>query len=104
MYHLTAENFDREALRADGSAVVMFYEKWCPKCSMTRPVVEETEKKYAGKIRFFETEISEAPGLAERYGADVVPAFLFVKNGTVKGFMKGVPGEKILEKRIEELL
>ena len=45
MYHLTEESFDIEVLREKGAVVVMFYERWCPKCSMTKPIVEELEKK-----------------------------------------------------------
>ena len=41
MYHLTEESFDIEVLREKGAVVVMFYERWCPKCSMTKPIVEE---------------------------------------------------------------
>ena len=104
MYHLTEENFDIEVLKETGAVVVMFYEKWCPKCSMTRPVVEELEQKYRGKIKFCEAELSETPHLAASYGADIVPTFLFVKKGEVKASMKGVGGEKILEKRMKELL
>lgn len=104
MFCLTKNDFQEKVLCKEGAAVVMFYEKWCPKCSMTRPIVEEIEEKYKGKIRFFEVEITENPALAAAYKTDIVPAFLFVKNGRIQGFMKGVPGEKILEKRIRELL
>ena len=56
------------------------------------------------KIRFFEAEISEEPALAARCGADIVPAFLFARDGRIRGFMKGAVGEETLEKRIRELL
>ena len=37
-------------------------------------------------------------------GADIVPAFLLVRGGAVKAFMKGVVGDEVLEKRLKELL
>lgn len=104
MYHLTEENFDIEVLREAGAVVVMFYEKWCPKCSMTRPYAEELEEKYRGRVRFCEVEVEESPRLAAVYGADIVPAFLLVRGGAVKAFMKGVVGDEVLEKRLKELL
>ena len=104
MYHLTEESFDIEVLREKGAVVVMFYERWCPKCSMTKPIVEELEKKYRGRIKFCEVEVAENPRLAVACGADIVPAFLFVKGGAVEASMKGTTGEKILEKRLKELL
>lgn len=104
MRRLTEEMFEREILQTPGAAAVWFYERLCPKCAMTRPFVEEIEKKYKKKIRFFETEISEEPALAARCGADIVPAFLFARDGRIRGFMKGAVGEGTLEKRIRELL
>ena len=100
MYHLTEENFDIEVLRETGAVVVMFYEK----CSMTRPYAEELEEKYRGRVRFCEVEVEESPRLAAVYGADIVPAFLLVRGGAVKAFMKGVVGDEVLEKRLKELL
>ena len=93
MYHLTEESFDIEVLREKGAVVVMFYERWCPKCSMTKPIVEELEKKYRGRIKFCEVEVAENPRLAAACGADIVPAFLFVKGGAVEASMKGTTRE-----------
>lgn len=104
MFHLTKKDFQEKVLSGEGAAVVMFYEKWCPNCSMTRPLVEETEEKYRGRVSFYEVEITEEPTLAAAYKVDLVPAFLFVKRGRLTGYMKGIPGEKTLEKRIGELL
>ena len=89
MYHLTEESFDIEVLREKGAVVVMFYERWCPKCSMTKPIVEELEKKYRGRIKFCEVEVAENPRLAAACGADIVPAFLFVKGGRGGGLHEG---------------
>lgn len=104
MLQLTEEGFDRQVLQGQMPAVVMFYEKWCPRCSMARPAAEEIERRYQGRILFFEVEVTKEPGLAARFGADLVPAFLFVRKGAVAGIMKGTAGEQILEKRVKELL
>ena len=81
MYHLTEENFDIEVLRETG-----------------------LEEKYRGRVRFCEVEVEESPRLAAVYGADIVPAFLIVRGGAVKAFMKGVVGDEVLEERLKELL
>ena len=62
------------------------------------------EEKYRGRVRFCEVEVEESPRLAAVYGADIVPAFLLVRGGAVKAFMKGVVGDEVLEKRLKELL
>ena len=57
MLHLTAKNFQIEVKDTSLPVVVMFYAIWCGKCAMKKPVVEDIEKKYAGKIKFCEVEI-----------------------------------------------
>ena len=51
MLHLTAKNFQIEVKDTSLPVVVMFYAIWCGKCAMMKPVVEDIEKKYAGKIK-----------------------------------------------------
>ncbi|MFR8178667.1 MAG: thioredoxin family protein [Dorea sp.] len=60
MLHLTAKNFQIEVKDTSLPVVVMFYAIWCGKCAMMKPVVEDIEKKYAGKIKFCEVEIEES--------------------------------------------
>ena len=52
MLHLTAKNFQIEVKDTSLPVIVMFYAIWCGKCAMMKPVVEDIEKKYAGKIKF----------------------------------------------------
>lgn len=104
MIHLTAKNFLIEAKRCRGPVVVMFYAVWCGKCAMMKPVVEEMEKRYYGRIKFCEVEIEESAVLAAEYSADVVPTFVSFRDGEVFGVMQGVIEEGIFEERIRELL
>lgn len=67
MLHLTAKNFKIEVKDTSLPVVVMFYAIWCGKCAMMKPVVEDIEKKYAGKIKFCEVEIEESAVLAAEY-------------------------------------
>lgn len=104
MLHLTEQNFQTEVDRAMIPVVVMFYATWCAKCAMTKPVAEDIEKRYRKKVKFCEVEIDECPNLAAKYGADIVPAFVLFKEGSIKARMQGIVGEKVLEKRVKELL
>lgn len=104
MLRLTEKNFQAEVVKAQPPVVVMFYAPWCAKCAMTKPVAEDIEKQYRKKIKFCEVDIEECPALASEYGADIVPTFVMFKSGVVKARMQGTVGEKVLEKRIKELL
>lgn len=104
MIHLTASNFEIEARDSDLPVVVMFYAVWCGKCEMMKPVVEQMEKKYAGRIKFCETEIGESEDLAGKYGADIVPTFVMFKGREIESIMQGVLEKNVFEERVRELL
>lgn len=104
MIHVTAGNFEIETRQTERPVVVMFYAKWCGKCAMMKPVAEDLEKKYKRKIRFCEVDTDESPALASRFGAEIVPTFILMKQGEAEGILQGVIGEGTLEKALEELL
>lgn len=103
MQHLTSKNFSAETQRGPLPVVVMFYAVWCGKCAMMKPVVEEIEKKYRGRIKFCEVEIDESPLLAARYEADIVPTFVFFQGGRFQGNMHGIIDEHTFERRLQKI-
>ncbi len=104
MLHLTADNFEAEAKHSPRPVVVMFYADWCAKCAMMKPVVEDIEKKYLGKVKFCEADIEESEALAAEYEADIVPTFIFFRKNAVVGVLQGIIGQDIFERRMEKLL
>lgn len=104
MLHLRAERFEIDARPKERPSVVMFYAAWCPNCAMMKPVIEEIEKRYSKKILFCEAEIEECASAARAYGVETVPTFFLLKGGEIEGVMRGTVGEKVLEKRIRELI
>ena len=104
MLHLTARNFESETTHTHLPVVIMFYANWCGKCAMMKPVFEDIEKKYLGKIKFFEVEIDESPDLAARYDAGIVHTFLLLKNKTPIATLQGLIPQPTLDQRIQKLL
>ncbi len=104
MIDVTEKTFEIEIRRCREPIVVMFYADWCGKCAMMKDVVEEAEKKYKRKLKFCAVEIEESPGLAEEYGADIVPTFVLFKNGKAESMMQGLLDEKVFDERIRKLL
>lgn len=103
MKHLTAKNFYQEVKQSPLPAVVMFYAVWCGKCAMMKPVVEDIEERYRGKINFFEVEIEESAVLAAEYEADIVPTFAFFRDGALLCSRKGVMEESTFEGQLEAI-
>lgn len=103
MLHLTAKNFEIEARHGRLPVVVMFYAGWCGKCAMMKPVAEDIEKKYLGRVRFCEADIDESPALAAQYEADIVPTFIFFQDADIIGILQGIIGQETFEKRMKQM-
>ena len=88
MLHLTSTNFEAE-LNSPLPVIVMFYAAWCGKCAMMKPVIEDIEKKYQKKVRFFLMDVDKCEKLAADYGADIVPTFPLFRKWTADRFHAG---------------
>jgi thioredoxin len=71
------------AMSAPGLVVVDFYATWCGPCKAMKPIIEETEKALAGKVRFVAVDIDQQAGLAQEYKVEAVPTFVILKDGKV---------------------
>ena len=103
MLHLTTKKFDSELSKISLPVVVMFYAAWCGKCAMTKPVIEDIEPRYRGRIRFCEVDIDESRKLANKYGADIVPTFVFFKDQKIVGTLSGPVSESSFEKYLHKI-
>lgn len=104
MQRLTDQTFETEVSHAILPVIVVFYARWCPKCAIMKPVLEDLERKYSGKIRFFEAEISESGNAAAKYNTSgVVPAFVLFKKEKVVGTFQGMVEEDTFERRIKKI-
>lgn len=104
MLHLTAKNFELETKHGQLPVIVMFYASWCGKCAMMKPVFEDIEKKYTGKIKFGEVDIEESEALSAQYKADIVPTFIFFQDKSVAGVLQGIIDQEVFETRMEKIL
>lgn len=103
MLHLTSETFEIEAARGNLPVLVMFYAAWCSKCAMMKPMIEDLEPAYRGKIRFCEVDIEECEDLAECYGTDIIPTFVILKGGKTLSTFRGVFSEQSFRSHLQEI-
>lgn len=103
MLRVTAGNFEEEVKQERLPVVVMFYAVWCGKCAMMKPIAEDAEIEFKGKIKFCEVEIEESATLAAEYETDIVPAFMLFKQGKLVGAMQGIIDEDVFYGRIQKI-
>ena len=104
MLHLTAKKFQIDVKDTSHPVDLKIYAIWCGKCAMMKPVVEDIEKKYAGKIKFCEVEIEESAVLAAEYAPEIVPTFVLFKDKKAVGVISGMVDEHTFESRMLEIL
>lgn len=76
----SAEQFEKDILKANKPVLVDFYADWCGPCRSLAPLLEdldrEAEDYYIGKVN-----VDDLPELAEQYRVSSIPALLVFKNG-----------------------
>ena len=72
------EHPDEWVYKGTRPAVIDFYTTWCGPCKMMAPIVEEMAKTYAGKVDFYKVDIDKEQELAQTFGIQSIPTFLFI--------------------------
>jgi len=103
---ITAQDYDREVLGAEGPVVLDFYSTECPPCEALAPKFESVAEAYAGRARFLKIFRQGSRELATRLGVTGSPTLLFFKAGREVG--ERMTGEEIkktaLKAQVEALL
>lgn len=72
------EHPDEWVYKGTRPAVIDFYTTWCGPCKMMAPIVEEMAKTYVGKVDFYKVDIDKEQELAQTFGIQSIPTFLFI--------------------------
>lgn len=82
--HVTDSTFKDEVLDASLPTLVDFWADWCGPCKMIAPILEETAKDYAGKLRIVKINIDDNPKTPGEFGIRGIPTLLLFKVGAVE--------------------
>jgi|GEM_PF-3027666 thioredoxin 1 len=103
-YDYSPEKFEA-ALSSRNPIVLEFAADWCIYCWEMLPTMRELKKEYSGKVNFLTANFDEEKELAQKYGIDSLPAFVFFNNkGEVEKKFIGYLSKKGMEREIELLL
>ena len=97
------ENEKIEDLVKEGIVLVDFYAEWCGPCKMLAPVFEEVAEKYPD-VAFAKVDTDEETALAVKFGIQVIPTLVFVKNGEVIKKVSGYMDADALSAIVDSLL
>lgn len=94
--HLTAENFRREVLEYEGTALVDFWASWCGPCRMVGPIIEEIAEERKD-VKVCKVDVDGQPDIAGKYNVMSIPTIIVFKNGEPATVSVGAkPKEELL--------
>ena len=94
--HLTTENFRKEVLEYEGTAMVDFWASWCGPCQMVGPIIEEIAAERTD-VKVCKVNVDEQPDIAGKYNVMNIPTLIVFKNGEPATVSVGAkPKEEIL--------
>lgn len=62
----------------DKPAIVDFYATWCGPCRVTSPILKDLAAEYGEDIYVYKIDIDKEPELAQMFGVQSIPTFLFI--------------------------
>ena len=96
--------FDSEVIKSDRLTLVDFGAAWCGPCRKLHPIMEELAEEYGERIKVFEVDVGETPGVAMRFGIASVPQLMFVKDGVVRETVVGLLPKSKIRGKIDRYL
>jgi thioredoxin 1 len=102
--HVTDAAYEQAVLKSELPVIVDFWAPWCGPCKMIGPLLEQSAKKYAGKLIIAKINIDDDSEVAESLGIQSIPTLLFVRDGNVVARTVGSMPAADLDKKIQEFL
>lgn len=96
--------FQSEVAAADTPVLVDFSAEWCSWCQKLKPVLEQVEQTYAGRLKVVEVDVDQRAELAAHYGAQSLPTLILFRDGQVVDAVVGYLPEEELTAWLDESL
>ena len=81
IHDVSDESFGAEVLTSPEPVLVDFWATWCTPCKLVGPLVAESAKTYAGRLKVVKLDIDQNPAAASRYRVRSIPTLMVFKDG-----------------------
>lgn len=101
---LSEKNFQDEVIASKVPVLVDFWAPWCGPCRSIAPVVNELADDFAGRAKVAKVNVDEASALAQKYGIQAIPTFLYFRGGRVVDQVMGGAPKRDLAAKLDKLI
>lgn len=101
---LTDETFETEVLASSVPVLVDYSAQWCTPCKLIAPLLDESARRYAGRLDVAKIDVDENPRAASRYNVRSVPTLMLFKDGRPVATQIGALGKSQLAAFIDASL
>lgn len=84
--------------------LVDFYADWCGPCQIMKPVFEDLEPQYEGKVEFKKVDVESDVAQAQKFGVMSIPTFVILKDGEEADRRMGAMPKDVLKAWIDKNL
>ncbi len=94
-----------QALKSGKPTLIMFYATWCNPCKLEKPVIQELERTYSGRLNVIYIDVDKYPALTSKYGVRGTPTMmLFDSNAQLAQVYVGYTPKQVLLQTINKLV
>ncbi len=76
-------NYKQEVLKSDLPVLLDLWSPTCVPCKQLIPIIIDLARKYDGKVKVCECDISASPAVARHFKVRATPTVLYIKNGKI---------------------
>lgn len=98
--HLTSENFEEEAVKAEGKVLIDFWATWCGPCRMIAPVLEKIAASDPD-FKICKVNVDDEPELARKFNVRSIPMLIVMKDGEQAAVTIGAQPESEILKFVQ---
>lgn len=98
---VTAQTFEQEVLKAEGTVLVDFWADWCGPCKMVSPIVDQVAEVHP-EVKVCKVNVDTESSLAIDYRVMSIPTLIVFRGGEVVTQARGVQSKEYIEGMISE--
>mmetsp|Transcript_43722 Transcript_43722/g.103295 ORF Transcript_43722/g.103295 Transcript_43722/m.103295 type:complete len:167 (-) Transcript_43722:23-523(-) len=97
-------DFKDLVLESEVPTLVSFWASWCGPCRMIKPVLEDLESEYDGRLKVVQINTDDNQGTATEYGIRSIPTLILFKGGERVDTIIGAVPKTTLEAKLSQKL